>query len=1044
MEPSYNDPNYWTHWYADQQELQRARQEPDNEPSGQAGFEQQLGELQLGSPDESSAELSSPDTRPAKAHDSIQRTDVSGSMRVPPQSNLRGNSFNNTRYSVDMPRAHLGGSAAGTSQSDVRDRLFSSAPYTAPSEPEPVARTRDKSGGLFSRVKSGLGKVFGGSRGEKSFGGPASDVVYSELRIDCYKRSRASEEDASLISEFARRAAGSYAPSSIQKMVQHLGRFCEFLKSNNLTLASLLENPIQLKAHANEFVNAGGIKRVHAALEALRKSRAGGSPPSPPPLTGDALLIRQYAAAARAHNVPDRTFGRHTDVLTHFAEWLTAKQKPSLTSRFRTDELAEDIMAYGEENDHKGRLFVALNHLRRLQPDGGGFETLGPGPRVMGRRILSAYESDAGIIDGATDVALGRLGPESTAKERATILNVASSQRRLSDWLKREGRESIESRLNGGEEQEKQLEKDISEFKRDIGYPKISLGINDLREYLRGELQHGLHPRGLHPYADDASIIDGLAKEQLSKLGSDPASQSKKKYVQNTASAQRSFSDWLRTTGKESIVSRINGNDQQQRSLNVDYREFTQAKRNIRLSLNRLLSQLGPYLRLVEANRALGVAFPERPRQESPLAGSSLSWPRVPSDFDRSEWLPLAPAWSPRGLSPSEFSLGDLPTPPDFGPSEWLSLPSDYGASIRPIPDAAPARSSEIYRGLDSLVDLPSTPQNRTSEIYRGLDSLVDLPSTPQEMRDDAQSALAPSSGVRSPFFIGPSGAPQELEDIGHLVGRDWQHGTQPVPDFLVDVLDNRMLLPNLRIVPQPVSINGETYSIMLGPRGRLDSQFIHHPRPSSAPDAQIGALATGASSSRDRSGRVLDAEQWLGDEHIQRDYELLAQELGRSDPNLATRTRFVDPLIAFQLSHGADSDALRAFHRLVDDRNGNDIADFLFLPVSDASPTDRARRGDHWSLLLIDRRDRERPVAYHYDSARGFNDRPAQRLAERLGANLHAASMRQQNNGYDCGVFVVDGTRALVGRLAVRRQVDLNLDNLVVDRRALQNRLRG
>ncbi|MET4044209.1 hypothetical protein ABIC03_005930 [Bradyrhizobium sp. RT6a] len=913
MEPSYNGPNYRTHWYADQQELQRARQESDNEPAGQVGFEQQLGELQLGSPDESSAELSS----------------------------------------------------------------------------------------------------------------PASVVVYSELRIDCYKRSRASEEDAPLISEFARWAAGKYAPNSIEKMMQHLGRFCEFLKSNNLTLASLLENPIQLKAHANEFVNAGGTKRVHAALKALRKSRAGGSPPSPPPLTGDALLIRQYAAAARAHNVPDRTFGRHADVLTHFAEWLTTKQKPSLTSRFRTDELAEDIMAYGEENDHRDRLFVALNHLRRLQPDGGGFETLGPGPRVMGRRTLGADESDASIIDGATEVALGKLRPEATAKERAPILNVASGQRRLSEWLKREGKETIASRLNGSEEQEKQLEKDISEFKRDIGYPKISLGINDLREYLRGELQHGLHPlhpRRLHPDADDASIIDGLAKEQLSKLGSDPASQSKKIYVRNTASAQRSFSDWLRTTGKESIVSRINGNDQQQRSLNVDYREFTQAKRNIRLSLNRLLSQLGPYLRLVEANRALGVAFPERPRQESPLAGSSLSWPRVPSDFGPSEWLPLAPAWSPRGLSPSEFSLGDLPTPPDFGPSEWLPLSSDYGASIRPIP-AAPARSSEIYRGLDSLVDLPSTPQ---------------------EMRDDAQSALAPSSGVRSPFFIGPSGAPQELEDIGHLVGRDWQHGTQPVPDFLVDVLDNRMLLPNLRIVPQPVSINGETYSIMLGPRGRLDSQFIHHPRPSLAPDAQIGALATGASSSRDRSGRVLDTQQWLGDEHIQRDYELLAQELRGSNPDLATRTRFVDPLIAFQLSHGADSDALRALHRLVDDRNGNDIVDFLFLPVSDASPTDRARRGEHWSLLLVDRRDRERPVAYHYDSAPGFNDWPAQRLAERLGANLQAASMRRQNNGYDCGVFVVDGTRALVSRMAVRRQVSLNLDNLVVDRRALQNRLRG
>ncbi|WP_456728281.1 Ulp1 family isopeptidase [Bradyrhizobium sp. USDA 3364] len=44
---------------------------------------------------------------------------------------------------------------------------------------------------------------------------------------------------------------------------------------------------------------------------------------------------------------------------------------------------------------------------------------------------------------------------------------------------------------------------------------------------------------------------------------------------------------------------------------------------------------------------------------------------------------------------------------------------------------------------------------------------------------------------------------------------------------------------------------------------------------------------------------------------------------------------------------------------------------DFLFLPVNDASATDLDHRGSHWSLLLVDRRDRGRPVAYHYDSAR-------------------------------------------------------------------------
>ncbi|NEU96851.1 hypothetical protein FNJ47_13610 [Bradyrhizobium sp. UFLA 03-164] len=113
-------------------------------------------------------------------------------------------------------------------------------------------------------------------------------------------------------------------------------------------------------------------------------------------------------------------------------------------------------------------------------------------------------------------------------------------------------------------------------------------------------------------------------------------------------------------------------------------------------------------------------------------------------------------------------------------------------------------------------------------------------------------------------------------------------------------------------------------------------------------------------------------------------------------------------------------------------------MADFLFLPVNDASATDLNRRGSHWSFLLVDRRVRGRLVAYHYDSVLGYNDRFAATIAERVGANLQDAPISQQRNEYDCGVFVVDGTRALVSRLAAGPQPDLNLRNLVVDRRAL------
>lgn len=193
MEPSHNDPNYWMRWYAEQHELQRARQESDNTPADQTGFEQQLTKLRLSPPVESSAELSSPDTRPTEPLGSVQLTDDSGA--VSRQSDLQDDRFSSTRCSVDIPRAHLG-SARKNWQSDLPDRPFSSMRYTAPSEVQPAARTKDtKSRKFLARVKSGLGKAFRGSRREMSSGGPASDGVYSELRLDFVKRDRAETDE---------------------------------------------------------------------------------------------------------------------------------------------------------------------------------------------------------------------------------------------------------------------------------------------------------------------------------------------------------------------------------------------------------------------------------------------------------------------------------------------------------------------------------------------------------------------------------------------------------------------------------------------------------------------------------------------------------------------------------------------------------------------------------------------------------------------------------------------------------------------------------
>ncbi|WP_432431803.1 Ulp1 family isopeptidase [Rhizobium leguminosarum] len=545
----------------------------------------------------------------------------------------------------------------------------------------------------------------------------------------------------------------------------------------------------------------------------------------------DESRINQFAEAVRNYlilpdgsigrgdgRVPERTVENNLWILRGFARWLRAENRDSMASRLLNDpdSLAVDIADYlASGGDGRNRLQSALSHFRRLAPEGQELQAVGPGPRLMGRQIHDPYPDDARVIDS--------LAKEEVPNSRKN----ASGQRKFSAWLKRDGRESIVSRLTGTDQQRRSLKEDFRAFTKEEG-KKVVVGFDRLRQYLGAESQL----KQYHPYPDDALMIDGFAKEELSKLGSD--STSKRNVVWNLASNQRKFSDWLQREGRESIVSRLTGTDEQRQSLKIDYQDFTEAMgKNLTMSFKRLRQ----YQQAVEANAA-------------------------------------------SGLSPEQAS------------------------------------------------------------------------------------------------------------------GRE------------------------------PAGLDGRS-----DPRAEFRS---------TSPLQQVDPSIEG------RSGLSLDHTEWLGDQHIQTDYELLMQDLQRNDPDLAARTRLIDPLIAhYHLRLGDESTALSAFQRIVNNQNGRDTADFLFLPVSDASASDPDRRGTHWSLLLVDRRNREGPAAYHYDSFRGQNDEFAAMLAQRLGTRLEPVRMTQQRNDYDCGVFVVDGTRALVRRLARRdRPAVLHLDNLVADREQLQRRL--
>ncbi|WP_245475219.1 Ulp1 family isopeptidase [Bradyrhizobium sp. Leo121] len=637
------------------------------------------------------------------------------------------------------------------------------------------------------------------------------------------------------------------------------------------------------------------------------------------------------------------------------------------------------------------KIITGLRYLREYLEPGG---TSGRSQRGRQRSIPA---EDQALIEGAA---------RSSRRPAAAVVIYSGSLRIFSEALNREGhaiaRLDHESRIKRA--------KELRPNDTTLG-PALKM----IDEFQRAERASGASSSWhLGRYPEDAALIDGALDQALKNL--EP-----RKSAQERAARLHTLGAWLKENGRESMAGRLNRSNKEEFTLRDDVLAF-------KLTEGRLydldLAHLRNYLKLVEANHALGPEAREQPALPSGLGAGRPS---------PSQALPATPA------TPSEGA--------------WALLRKEMQEPASP--STARARS-DTYAGLEPFVDLnaptpselrddahfaPAHLAGARSNTYAGLDSFVDLNApTPSELRDDAQSppVLGPAG-----FVVGASGSLVELEDIGPLVGENWQHGSRPVPDFLLDALDNIGVLPTQFSGPRQVSINGETYSITLRTRGRRDAQFIHHPRPSPVPDARTGTSVTGASSAG-RSGRVLGATDWLSNEHIQRDYELLTQELQESNPDLAARTQFVNPLIAQMVR--SDALAAQALNWI------GHTDDFLFLPVNDAG-AEIERRGSHWSLLLIDRSDRSRPVAHYYDSLMvddgygsqvGYNDRPAAELARRLGANPQRAAMRQQSNTYDCGVFVVDGTRELVRRLATGQPDLLNLKNLRVSRLALQNRLRS
>ncbi|NKF30690.1 hypothetical protein HER21_29970, partial [Pseudomonas sp. BGM005] len=201
---------------------------------------------------------------------------------------------------------------------------------------------------------------------------------------------------------------------------------------------------------------------THVASTKVRVGAKRGRPADRDMHPDDETRINQFAEAVRNYEIlPDGSVGRgdgrvpeatvenNLGILRRFARWLRAENRDSMASRFLNDpdSLAGDIADYwANGGDDRKRLNSALSHFRRLSPEGQELQAVGPGPRLMGRRIHDPYPDDALMIDALANEELSKLGSDSTS-QRIVVSKLVSNQRKFGDWLQTRGRESIASRL---------------------------------------------------------------------------------------------------------------------------------------------------------------------------------------------------------------------------------------------------------------------------------------------------------------------------------------------------------------------------------------------------------------------------------------------------------------------------------------------------------------------------------------------------------------------------------------------------------------------
>ncbi|AAM42168.1 Ulp1 family isopeptidase [Xanthomonas campestris pv. campestris] len=365
----------------------------------------------------------------------------------------------------------------------------------------------------------------------------------------------------------------------------------------------------------------------------------------------------------------------------------------------------------------------------------------------------------------------------------------------------------------------------------------------------------------------------------------------------------------------------------------------------------------------------------------------------------------------PAGSSYSSYSSLIPPTPsggwPQNASGEWYpDTPAD--SSYRAWP-ARPEASSSTFDDLESL-------DSRRNYSYREFDL-----NTPQEIEQPGwwQHATSAGSSYRA-WPAQPEASSSTFDDLESLDSRQnygyrefdlntpqeieqpgWQYATPAQStDSTFDGLSSMshygrefdLNTPQEEDEPWDYGTQTPVGHSAMSPE-RIDVDNL--PSPQDVADPELP--------------QVTDTS-WLLDGHLRAYTDDLARRL-RGQPN-AHLLHFADSQVVTMLSSTDPGQQARARRLLV----GDDVPPIVFLPINQPN--------FHWSLLVVDRRNKDAAAAYYYDSM--AQTQPQQRYLADMAAyhlgldykEIHEMPTAIQPDGYSCGDHVLTGIETLAHRV--------------------------